>query len=282
MTQNLVSQWPPTPYHCGTITPSAALHNISLIRKTTKEGCLMQSLSDKVVVITGASKGIGAGIAETLASENPRLVLVARKKADLQKVADRLDLPKKQVAIVPADVSKTAGMRKIVNTAYRKFGRVDIFINNAGVGIMKPIVEMTEKEYDLTMNTNLKSIFLSFKEVIPKMQEQGGGQIINVSSMAAKQGVPGLAAYAASKAGLNILADSVGGEVRNDRIKISTLAPASTETGFGSTGGKKRPSSSAAKKLTVTEVAEAVLFMARQNDNAWVSMADIRPLLKKK
>lgn len=242
----------------------------------------MQSLADKVVVITGASRGIGAGIAELFASENPKLVLAARKKTDLQKLADSLGLPKKHVALVTADISKAAGMRKIITTAYRKFGRVDLFINNAGVGFAKPIHEMTEKEYDLVLDTNLKSVYFCFRELVPRMKKQGGGQIINISSMAAKQGVPNMAIYAASKAALNIMSDSVGGEVRNDNIKVCTLAPASTDTRFGSSGGKKRPSSSVVTKLTVREVAETALHVAKQNPNAWISCVEIRPLAKKR
>ena len=242
----------------------------------------MQTLKDKVIVITGASRGIGAGIAELCAEEGARVVLAARTKKDLDKTAKSLDVSKDNIVTVAADVSKSSGMKKIVDAAYKKFNRIDVFVNNAGIGWSGPITEMDEKDFDKTFAVNLKSIFLSFKEMIPRMREQGGGQIINISSMAAKQGVPNLAAYSASKAALNLFCDSVAGEVRNDKIKISVLAPASTDTSFGSGGSrKKRPSSSVKKKLTVQEVAQAVVFMARQNENAWLSMADIRPLVKK-
>lgn len=241
----------------------------------------MQSLSNKVVVVTGASRGIGAGIAELFASENVKLVLVARKKPDLQKLADSLKLPKKQVAIVTADISKATGMKKVVTTAYRRFGSLDIFINNAGVGFTGPIVDMTHKDFNRILETNLKSVFFCFREVIPRMRTHGGGQIINISSMAGKQGVPNMAVYAASKAALNIMSDSVGGEVRNDNIRICTVAPASTDTSFGSSGGRKRPAGPVVKKLTVQEVAATVLHVAKQNPNAWVSYVDIRPLAKK-
>jgi short-subunit dehydrogenase len=116
------------------------------------------------------------------------------------------------------------------------------------------------------------------------MLKQGAGQIINISSGVARIGAPGMAVYAASKAALNILSESVAGEVRNDNIKISVLAPASTDTNFGSNmaGTPSTTTSRAAQKLTVDEVAEAVLFLAKQNSNAWTSLADIRPLKVKK
>lgn len=241
----------------------------------------MRSIQDKVVVITGASKGIGAAVARIFAAEQARLVLCGRNKPRLEKVARSLDLPKNRVATIQTDVSRLAGMRKIVSTAYRKYGVVDIFINNAGVGLRDSIVNTTEKEYDLMMNTNLKAVFYCFKELLPRMMKQDFGQIINISSLAGRIGVPGLSVYSASKAALNAFSEAVAGEVRNDNIKICVLSPGSTETDFGFGLRKKRTrrTSGSTVKLTVEEVAEAVLFLAKQNRNAFTSMADIRPLI---
>jgi 3-oxoacyl-[acyl-carrier protein] reductase len=244
----------------------------------------MKDLTNQVVVITGASRGIGAAIARQFASEKCRLVLNGRNKRDLQGVADSLNLSAGNVVTVAADITRAGGMKKIVETAIRKFERIDIFINNAGVGMAKSFKRTSEKEFDTIMRTNLKAVFYSFQHLLPRFEKQNGGHIINISSMAGKQGVPGIAAYSASKAAMNVLSEAVAGEVRNENVKISVLAPASTDTGFmtNMTGEQSRKTSRAAKKLSVTEVAEAVLFMARQNQNAWMSMADIRPLIVKK
>ncbi|HUV30603.1 MAG TPA: SDR family oxidoreductase [Acidobacteriota bacterium] len=243
----------------------------------------MRSLKDKVVVITGASRGIGAAIARVMAGQEAQLVLCGRNKKNLQNVASSLNLSRGNFVTVTADVSKASGMARIVRTAYDKFGRVDVFVNNAGVGIGKLFIRTTEKEFDTVINTNLKSVFYCFKELLPRLQKQGGGQIINVSSMAAKQGTPGLSVYSASKAAVNVLSEAVAGEVRNENIKICVLAPASVETGFMSNlAPRARASSKAARKLAVEEVADAVLFLARQNENAWVSLAEIRPLFVRK
>ncbi len=244
----------------------------------------MRSIKDHVVVITGASRGIGEAIARAFAAEQTRLVLCGRNKTRLEKVARSLRLPKSNVVTVLADVSTAAGMHKIVNTAYRKFGVVDIFINNAGVGARESVVKTTEKEYDLMMDTNLKAVFFSFKELIPRMREQDFGHIINISSLAGRTGVPGLAVYSASKAALNALSEAVAGEVRNDNIKVSVLSPGSTDTNFadGLRRHGSRPSPRSTGKLTAEEVAEAVVFLARQNPNAFTSAADIRPLIVKK
>jgi short-subunit dehydrogenase len=243
----------------------------------------MRSLTDMVVVITGASRGIGAGMAKAFAAEECRLVLAARKKTSLEKMARTLKLPADRILSVAANVSTSAGMKKIVESAYKKFGRIDVFINNAGIGLSGPVTKVSEREFDDLIATNLKSVFLSFKFLLPRMQKQGGGQIINVSSMAGRQAVPGMAVYAAGKAALNILSESVGGEVRSDNIKVCTLAPASTDTHFGGQARSIRDQSASGKrKLSVEEVAEAAVFLARQNENAWLSSADLRPLRLKK
>jgi len=243
----------------------------------------MISLKNKVIVVTGAGRGIGAAICRHLAREGAIVVLTARHMPRLRQTADSLGAGKKHYHIVQADITHKSGMKKIVTSTVRKFGRIDIFINNAGVGVHKPITDMTEKEFDIIFDTNLKAIYYSFKELIPLLKKQGGGQIINVSSGAGRMGVPGLAAYSSSKAALNVFSEAVAGEVRNDNIKISVLSPASTDTNFMSNMSRKSKSpSKAAMKLTVDEVAEAVLFLAKQNKNAWTSMADIRPLLIKR
>jgi short-subunit dehydrogenase len=239
----------------------------------------MKNLKDKTVVVTGASRGIGAEIARAFAGENCKMVLCGRDKVLLKEVAASCQLPKRSITTVIADVRKPAGMKKIVDTAYKKFGRVNIFVNNAGVGYRRSIVEVAEAEYDTTFDTNLKAVFLSFKELIPRMKKQGGGQIINVSSMAAKKSDPGIAVYAASKAALNKLSESVAGEVRGDNIKICVVAPGYTATELVSKPITKKLARSL---LSTGDVADAVVYLARQNENAWISMVDIRPLIAKK
>ncbi|MDF1545187.1 MAG: SDR family NAD(P)-dependent oxidoreductase [bacterium] len=243
----------------------------------------MRSIADKVVVVTGASQGIGAAIAKQFAAENSRLVLCGRNKERLDEINEEIGFGPDRSLLVVSDLTKPGGVKTIVDDAINKFGRIDIFVNNAGVGVAKPISEMTESEFDTIFATNVKAVFLSFKELLPVMQRQGSGQIINISSGAGRTGMPGLAAYSASKAALNALSEAVGGEVRNEGIKVSVLSPGSTDTNFRfNMSGDSKPSSAAKQKLTVDEVAEAVVFLARQNRNAWTAMADLRPLLVKK
>jgi short-subunit dehydrogenase len=242
----------------------------------------MKSIKDKIVVATGASRGIGAAIARHMAKEGVRLVVCGRNKTALAEVKASLGLKQSDCAAVVADLSRAAGMKKIVSTAYKKFGKVDIFINNAGVGVRKDIVLTEEKEYDLIFDTNLKAIFFSFKELIPRMKKHGGGHIINISSMVGKQGTPGMAVYCASKGAVNLLSESVAGEVRNDNIKISVLAPGSTDTGFiFHLSDDLKPSPKNKRRMTADDVAEAAVHLAKQDENTWTSYSEMRPLIVK-
>jgi len=234
----------------------------------------MQSIKDKVVVITGASRGIGKGIAEHFANEKAKLVLCGRDQNALDDL--KKSLSDSNVESISEDIRTKAGMNKIVTKTIEQFNSIDIFINNAGVGYKGDLVSTSEEEFDEIFETNLKSVFYSFKELIPIMKKQGRGHIINISSMAGKQGVPGIAVYSTSKAALNTLSEAVGAEVRKDNIKVSVLAPGSTATSFMS--GKPDPLK---KSLTVDDVAEAVLNLARQDENTWQSLTEIRPLIIK-
>ncbi len=242
----------------------------------------MRALDGLVVVITGASRGIGAEMARQFAAEKAKLVLCGRNEKALNDVVASLPLPETERIIVIADLTSADGMKKVVDTAYEKFGVIDIFINNAAVGVRKDISLTTEEEYRLTFDTNVKAVFHSFQELLPRMKKQGGGHIINVSSMASKQGVPGMAVYCASKAAVNIMSEAVAGEVRNDNIKVSVLMPGSTATGFMSHLSEDlKPSPKDKPRLTVRQVAEAAVFLAKQDTQAWTSLVDIRPLRTK-
>ena len=243
----------------------------------------MISIKGITVVITGASQGIGAQIARTFAKQNVKLVLCSRNKDKLTKLADQLEITEEDILIVEADISQSSGMTKIIEEAYLKFGVIDIFINNAGVGIAKKIDDTTADEFDIIFNTNLKSVFYCFKELLPRMKKQGYGHIINISSGAGRIGIPGLSVYSASKSALNTFSEAVAGEVRNDNIKISILAPGSTNTNFmhNMSNDKTDAVTSGTIKLTVEEVADAVLNLALQNQNAWSSITYLRPLITK-
>ncbi len=253
----------------------------------------MLSLQKKVVAVTGASKGIGLAIARHFAAEGAQVALLGRKTRDLKTALRSFPRGESSSLIVRCDIRKRDELKQAIRQIKKHFGRLDIWVNNAGVGAHKPLTETTEREYDAMLDTNLRAVFYSFKELIPLFRKQKSkadscsGHIINISSGAARIGAANLAVYAASKAALNALSESVANEVRQEGIKISVLSPASTNTNLmrnlsAQKSGRALSPSKAAVKLTVDEVAEMVVFLAKQNSNAWTSMADIRPLQTRK
>lgn len=235
----------------------------------------MQSLDGKIVVITGASRGIGEALAHHFARENAKLVLCSRKKADVDKVARKLNLPVKNALTLAIDVSTPAGMTKLVKAAYKKFGRVDLFINNAGVWNNKLVTQATVEEFNWMVSTNLAAVFYSFKELLPRMKKQGGGQIINISSGAGRIAFPGLSIYCATKSALNMLTAVASLESRNDRIKISVLSPGPVDT------SPRKSKAQPAGQVTTDQVAEVAVAMAKQDHDAYSWMVDVRPLESK-
>jgi len=235
----------------------------------------MQSLDGKVVVITGASRGIGAALARHFARENCTLVLCSRKKSDVDKVARSLNLPAKCALTLAIDVSTSAGMAKLVKASYKKFGRVDLFINNAGVWNRRLITQATVQEFDWMVSTNLAAVFYSFKELLPRMKKQGGGQIINISSGAGRIPFTTLSIYCATKAALNMLTAVASLESRNDRIKISVLSPGPVDTSV------RKLRTQPVGCVTADQVAEAAVALARQDHDAYSWMVDVRPLESK-
>jgi NADP-dependent 3-hydroxy acid dehydrogenase YdfG len=232
----------------------------------------MKSIEGNIVVITGASRGIGAALARRFAEEKTRLVLCSRKKADVDKVAQSLSLAPRDILTLAADVSTSAGVKKLVNAAYKKFGRVDIFINNAGAWHVRPFLKETEADFDWMMNTNLKSVFCSMGAVIPRMKKQGGGQIINISSGAGRIPFRNLSIYCASKAALNMLSAIASIEHRNDNVKICVLSPGPTET------DPRKFSPQPNAKVTARQVADMAVALSKQDHAAYSWHVDVRPL----
>jgi NAD(P)-dependent dehydrogenase (short-subunit alcohol dehydrogenase family) len=239
----------------------------------------MIPLQNQVVIVTGASRGIGRAIALLFAQQGARVVLAARNKRELEKVARQIGLPKGQALVIPCDVTRENQVKNLIKKTLQKYRRIDILINNAGLGIHKPIIEFTSQDWDITLDTNLKGPFLCTREVLPVMIKQKSGQIINIGSLAGKNPIANLAAYCASKFGLIGFSESVGLEVRNHNIKLNLLLPGTVDTFFGKRKPRAKPGQHPENALTAEEVAEACLFLATQEPLAWTSQMNIRPLI---
>jgi NADP-dependent 3-hydroxy acid dehydrogenase YdfG len=186
-----------------------------------------------VIVITGASAGIGAALAEHVAARGATVVLVARRADALAEVAARCGA---DALTIVADVTARAQVARVVETALARFGRIDVWVNNAGRGISRPPSELTDADIDLMMQVNVKSAFYGMQEVLPHFRARGEGHIINISSMLGR--VPFYvprAAYSASKHFLNSLTANFRSEVQatHPGIQISLVSPGVVATEFG-------------------------------------------------
>lgn len=190
-------------------------------------------MRNQVVLITGASRGIGAASAMAFARAGAKVAAAARDRDRLAHVAARIRSSAGGTCLpVAADVRDEASVRHMIGEVLRRFGRIDILINNAGVGTFGPTADVTLDDWDTVIGTNLKGALLCARETIPAMHRQGGGHIINVASQAGQYGFPQMALYCASKYGLIGLSESLGRELASSRIRVSYLCPGWVDTGF--------------------------------------------------
>ncbi|ADU50903.1 short-chain dehydrogenase/reductase SDR [Thermaerobacter marianensis DSM 12885] len=214
-------------------------------------------LEDKVAIVTGSSRGIGAAIVRAFVEEGARVVGVARSGDALD--ALRASLGDGASRFVPrvADVTSSAAARDVVRETLDRFGRIDILVNNAGVGHFAPVTELAEEAWDEMMAVNLKAPFLWTQAVLPHMMERRDGHIIMISSVAGTTTFVNGAGYCASKWGLMALADTLRQEVRPYELRVTAVCPGSVQTHFGGTPPRDyslRPEDVA---HTVVEVAAA-------------------------
>lgn len=217
-------------------------------------------MKDKVVVVTGASGGIGAAVAELLASRGASVVLVARRKDALEQVAGRCGVNSLQVV---ADMTKREDVRRAVRESIAKFGHVDVWINNVGRGISRVPSELTDEDIDDTMRINVKSAIYGMQEILPHFMERGSGQVINVSSILGRIPFAVIrSAYNGAKHFLNAITENFRTEVQTTYpgIQFTLVSPGVVRTEFGKNalhGGpdsRQLPNSQSAE-----EVAEVIV-----------------------
>jgi NAD(P)-dependent dehydrogenase (short-subunit alcohol dehydrogenase family) len=192
----------------------------------------MTILKDKVAIITGASSGIGRAAALLFAAEGARLVLSARRQAQLEALAAEIAAAGGEAAVVAGDIRDEALAQRLVETAEQRFGGLDIGFNNAGmVGAGGPVSALSGADWRELIDTNLTSAFLGAKYQGPALQRRGGGSLIFTASFVGHSaGLAGMAAYAASKAGQIGLAKALAAELGASGIRVNALLPGGTDT----------------------------------------------------
>ncbi len=182
-------------------------------------------VAGKVAIVTGGASGIGEACAATLAREGAAVVVTDVDDLRGKDVVDRIGKTGGTASYVHHDVRDEAAWPGLVAEAERRFGRLDIMVANAGIGIMAPIEKMTLADWQRQQAINLDGVFLSIKHSIPALRKAGGGSIVLMSSIAGLRGAPGLAAYSATKGGVRLLAKSVALEHAADNIRCNSIHP---------------------------------------------------------
>lgn len=185
---------------------------------------------NKVVIVTGASSGIGQSCAAQAAAKGARVALVSRRKDKLQEVSD--SIPGTEKIVIQADVGQEDQVRSMVDQVIRKFGQVDVLINNAGVGFKGSIITGPMDLYRDMLATNLFGVLHCIRAVYPHMKKQGGGTIVNVSSVAGIKGFYDCGLYSSSKFAVNGLTESFAEDARKDNIRVILICPGKVETNF--------------------------------------------------
>jgi NAD(P)-dependent dehydrogenase (short-subunit alcohol dehydrogenase family) len=235
-----------------------------------------QPLAGQTAVVTGAGRGIGAAIARKLASLGARVALCGRTRTALETTAKAIAEAAGKSEVVPCDVSDLQSVERAAQTVENKIGRIEILVNNAGVGgFGGPLHELPPESWDQILNTNLRGVYYVIRAFAPMMIRGRSGHIINISSLAGKNALPNGAAYAASKWGLNGLSYSVAEELRGHNIRVSVICPGSVNTDLSPHVGKDP-----AKMLQPDDVAHTVAMLVTQAPQSFVSEILLRPTQK--
>jgi len=238
----------------------------------------MARLSGKVAVVTGASKGIGAAIAEKFGSEGAKVVVnYARDKAGAEKVAEKIRQSGGEAIAAQADVSRLPDIKKLFAAADAAFGKVDILVNNAGVYEFRPLEAVDEEHYRRIFDLNVLGLLLTTKDAVAYMNGNGGS-VINLSPIAAKTPAPNSSVYSATKGAVDVISRTLALELAPRKIRVNSLSPGATETegvqampeyknGFEQLAVSRTP---LGRMGTADDIAKAALFLA-SDDSGWIT-----------
>ncbi len=231
------------------------------------------SLKGKKALVTGASKGIGLAVAEKLLREGCEVAVSARTEGELKEQAERLARETGgRVLARTCDVGEARQVRRLMEFCRQELGGLQVLINNAGIGIFRPVQDLAVEDWDRTIATNLSGVFYCCHYALP-MLKLSGGFIINISSLAGKNAFPGGAAYNASKFALTGFSEALMQEVRHDDVRVAYVMPGSVNTWFrGST-----PSEEESWKLAAEDVAEVVVDTLKRDPRCLTSRIEMRP-----
>jgi NADP-dependent 3-hydroxy acid dehydrogenase YdfG len=240
----------------------------------------MSAPIDKVVVITGASSGIGGATAECLAAAGARVMLVARRADRMEALARRIQAAGGVAAFCVADVSDAAAMRRVADATVAAFGRIDVLINNAGVMSISPLSDLKVEDWDSMIDINVKGPLYAMAAVLPVMLRQKSGHIINVASTLGHRVNGGATIYAATKAALLAISEGFRQEIGPD-IRSTVISPGAVTSelhdGIADPDLRERIAAAYEKALPAMAVANAILYAIAQPEDVGINEIVIRP-----
>jgi len=230
-------------------------------------------LKNRVALVTGASRGIGRGISLMLADSGVHVILTARSMDKLQKVKEEITSRGGNATVIPADIAKEQDIKTLFKIIKDKFGRLDIVINNAGIGIWGKLVDFSIEDFDKIMNINVRGTYLCCQQAMKMMIPQKNGYIINISSVVGFKGYPNQSAYTASKHAIMGLTKSLAVEAQEHNIRISAILPGGVETDLSV---KARPDLDRSLLILPEDIAKTVLYLLSLSDRAMVDQIFVR------
>lgn len=231
-------------------------------------------LQNRFAVVTGGTRGIGRAIAESLLDAGAAVAVCGRSQKNVDEAVRELAARGNAIGRV-ADVSRAEDVAALFAFVDEKFPSLDILVNNAGLGVFKSVADLSMEEWRTTIDTNLSGSFYCSHEALPRLRKNGGGYVINISSLAGKNPFAGGAAYNASKFGLNGFSEAMMLDHRHDKIRVSYIMPGSVATEFGAGGGDDW-------KIAPEDIAELVMMLLRMPERTLVSRIEVRPSRPKK
>ncbi|WP_164669259.1 SDR family oxidoreductase [Virgibacillus doumboii] len=242
----------------------------------------MTNLQNKTAVVTGASSGIGAAIAEHLANEGANVVLAARRKEKLDELVESINKKGNGQAIaVETNVTEKEDVNRLSDKAEEAFGEIDIFVNNAGLMLLSQVQQGKTDEWDQMIDVNIKGVLYGINSVLPKMLERSAGHLVNVSSVAGHEVSKVNAVYAATKFAVRALSMGLEKELARTGVRITNISPGAVDTDLathGSVDELKEKFNNSKRKLDVNDIARAVVYAVTQPDNVNVNEVTVRPV----
>lgn len=233
-------------------------------------------IDQKVAVITGASKGIGKATALALARENAKLAICARSADLIKTTAEEIKSLGAEVIPFAGDIKEIKIIESFLNQTVTQFGRIDILINNAGLGYFKNIADLPIEEWDEMFNINIRSIFIMTQKALPYLRESKESVVVNVASLAGKNSFVGGGGYAATKHALVGFSRCLMLEERGNGLRVLTLCPGSVDTNFFD-GHHNKEEIKKKNILNDVDIADTIVNMIKMPQHALISEIDIRP-----